>query len=364
MPQLFDALAFARGPAMKNRFMLAPLTNMQSHDDGTLSEEEYRWLTMRAQGGFAITMTCAACVQAAGQGFRGQLGIYADKHIPGLSRLAKSIREFGSIGIVQLHHAGIRSPKELTGVPPVGPSEDSETGARALISGEVERLAEDFIAAAVRADRAGFDGVELHGAHGYILCAFLSSEMNRRTDDWGGTLENRARLLRNILAGIRRRCRSDFILGVRLSPERFGLKLDETSAFAGELMQSGQIDFLDMSLFDVFKEPAEPEHRGKKLISFFTKPNRGATRLGVAGKIANGHDATWVLEQGCDFAAVGRSAILHHDLPNRVAADPQFKPVELPVSTAHLEAEGVSPKFVGYLRNFKGFVREGEALEA
>ncbi|HWU25774.1 MAG TPA: hypothetical protein VN154_05170, partial [Rhizomicrobium sp.] len=91
MPQLFDALAFARGPVMKNRFMLAPLTNMQSHDDGTLSEEEFRWLTMRAEGGFGVTMTCAATVQATGQGFRGQLGIYADKHIAGLSRLAKTI---------------------------------------------------------------------------------------------------------------------------------------------------------------------------------------------------------------------------------------------------------------------------------
>ena len=87
MMSLFDSVPFAHGPAMKNRFMLAPLTNQQSHDDGTLSDEEFRWLTMRAQGGFGLTMTCAAHVQKVGQGFPGQLGCFGREHVPGLSRL-------------------------------------------------------------------------------------------------------------------------------------------------------------------------------------------------------------------------------------------------------------------------------------
>ena len=90
MTDLFAPLTFTRGPAMKNRFMLAPLTNCQSHEDGRLSDEEFRWLTLRAAGGFGLTMTCASHVQAQGRGFPGQLGIYSDAHLEGLSRLAES----------------------------------------------------------------------------------------------------------------------------------------------------------------------------------------------------------------------------------------------------------------------------------
>jgi 2,4-dienoyl-CoA reductase-like NADH-dependent reductase (Old Yellow Enzyme family) len=216
MIDLFAPLAFTRGPAMKNRFMLAPLTNCQSHDDGRLSDEEFRWLTLRAAGGFGLTMTCASHVQAQGRGFPGQLGIFSDAHLEGLSRLAAAMKEAGTVAIVQLHHAGMRSPRELIGTQPVCPSDDAETGARALTLEEVERLKEDFIAAAVRAERAGFDGVELHGAHGYVLCQFLSAETNRRNDRYGGSLENRSRLLFDIVAGVRAKCRSDFTVGVRL----------------------------------------------------------------------------------------------------------------------------------------------------
>ena len=88
MTILFDPVTFAHGPSMPNRFMLAPLTNMQSHADGSLSEAEHHWLTMRARGGFGLTMTCAAHVQAVGQGFPGQLGTFSDHHVEGLARLA------------------------------------------------------------------------------------------------------------------------------------------------------------------------------------------------------------------------------------------------------------------------------------
>ena len=98
---------------MKNRFMLAPLTNSQSHEDGIMSEEEFHWLTMRSKGGFGLTMTCAAHVQAIGKGFPGQLGVFSDDHLEGLIRLAKEIKSNNSLAIVQLHHAGMRSPKEL-----------------------------------------------------------------------------------------------------------------------------------------------------------------------------------------------------------------------------------------------------------
>jgi 2,4-dienoyl-CoA reductase-like NADH-dependent reductase (Old Yellow Enzyme family) len=336
--------------------MLAPLTNLQSHPDGTLSHDEHRWLTLRAQGGFGLTMTAAAHVQRIGQGFPGQVGIFSDIHIPGLARLAEDIRKAGSLAVVQLHHAGMRSPAGLIGEAPVCPSEDTDTGSRALTLDEVHSLRDDFIAAAVRADKAGFDGVEIHGAHGYILCQFLSAETNRRTDAYGGSPENRARLILEILDGVRAACRPDFNLGLRLSPERFGLSLMEVRDLAGRLFSEAKIDYLDMSLWDCFKEPVEEAHRGRTLMSYFTDLPRGDVRLGVAGKIMSAADARAMLDAGADFVLLGRAAILHHDWPQKARANPDFRPVSLPVTRAHLEAEGLGPAFVTYMATWAGFV--------
>jgi len=357
----FESLGFLCGPEMKNRFMLAPLTNLQSHADGRLSEDEFKWLTMRARGGFGLTMTCAAHVQAIGQGFPGQLGIFGDEHLEGLTRLAKGIREHDSVAIIQLHHAGMRSPEALIGQAPICPSDNEETGARAMSLAEVETLIEDFVTAAVRAEQAGFDGVEIHGAHGYVLGQFFSAEINQRQDRYGGTLENRSRILFEIIAGIRDRCRSDFTIGVRLSAERFGVVLTEARELAQRLMREGKIDFLDMSLWDVFKEPAEEAHRGRSLLSYFTDLDRGDVRLGVAGKIHGAADVQACLEAGVDFVLIGRGAILHHDFPEQVRNSADFEMVQVPVSSDYLRSQGLGDAFVEYMSSWAGFV---EALPA
>lgn len=356
MTNLFEPLTFTRGPDMKNRFMLAPLTNTQSHEDGRLSDEEFHWLTMRAKGGFGLTMTCAAHVQAVGQGFPGQLGIFSDDHLEGLTRLASAIKAAGSVSSVQLHHAGMRSPKELIGEKPHCPSDNEEFGARAMSTVEVEQMIEDFISGAVRAEKAGFDGVELHGAHGYILCQFLSPGVNLRDDKYGGSLENRTRPLFDIIDGIRARCGDNFQLGVRLSPERFDVKLDEIVEVAGRLMREDKIDYLDMSLWNVFKEPSDEAFKGKSLMSYFTELDRGNVRLGVAGKIQRPQDAQRCLEEGCDFVLLGRAAILTHDFPNRLEADAAYEPVTIPVTAAYLNEQGLSERFVEYMGQWPGFV--------
>lgn len=376
---MFAPLSLARGPCWKNRLALAPMTNQQSHPDGTLSDEEFRWLTMRAEGGFSLTMTCAAHVQENGQGFPGQLGVFDDRHIAGLSRLATAIRARGSVSSVQLHHAGCRSPRDIVAVP-VCPSDNEATGARGLTLAEVEQLVEDFVAAAVRCERAGFDGVEIHGAHGYILAQFLSPETNKRDDRYGGSNENRTRIIREIIAGIRTRCRPTFQLGLRISPERFGLVLGDMVKVAQDVLAEGSLDYLDVSLWDVFKEPEDESFRGRSLLSYFTSLERGDTRLGVAGKIRTVADAERALSLGVDFLLVGRAAIIHHDFPTlgtlligihhllvslllplfSAAADPEFRPLEPPISRAHLAAEGLSPAFIEYMARpfWGGFVKE------
>jgi len=350
-----DDLMLNHGSPIKNRLFLAPMTNCQSYDDGTLSDDEYRWLTMRAEGGFGLTMTCAAHVQAVGQGFPGQLGVFSDDHLPGLTRLAERIKALGSNASAQLHHAGSRSPKDLVGTP-VAPSEDPETGARALSESEVDQLIEDFIAAAVRCERAGFDGVEIHGAHGYILCQFFSPATNRRTDQFGGSLENRVRPISMILDGIRQRCAAEFQVGIRISPERFGVKLLEAVELARQILADSRYDYLDLSLWDVAKEPEDEELKGRTLLSYFTDLPRNGVKLGVAGKIGSGAIIQRMLDEGADFVSIGRAAILHHDFANRVLADPDFAQRSLPASTEYLAGEGLGPKLIEYVSRWDGFV--------
>ena len=356
MNKLLTPLSFTRGPDIKNRFMLAPLTNTQSHEDGTMSDEEFRWLTMRAKGGFGLTMTCASHIQAIGKGFPGQMGVFSDDHLNGLSRLSRQIKDHDSVSIVQLHHAGMRSPKELIGEDPVCPSDNEEFSARALSLEEVCTLRDDFIEAAVRSQKAGFDGVELHGAHGYILCQFLSDEVNLRSDQYGGGLDGRSLLLKEIIDGIRSECRSDFMLGLRLSSERFGIKLGESKQLAQELMVSGKIDFLDMSLWDVFKEPQEEEFKGKTLIEHFAELQRGDTRLGVAGGIRTPQDAQEAMGKGVDWVMLGRAAILNHNFPKLYEQNPEFAPPTIPMSAEYLSNEGLSQKFIEYMAKW-GFVK-------
>lgn len=356
MSNLFQPIHFKSGSSLKNRFMLAPLTNTQSHTDGRLSDDEYHWLTMRAKGGFGLTMTCAAHVQAVGQGFPGQLGIFGDEHLEGLTRLAKGIQAEDSLAVVQLHHAGMRSPEDLIGQAPVCPSDHEETGAVALSSEAVEALIEDFICAAERAEKAGFDGVEIHGAHGYILAQFLSATINQRQDQFGGSIENRMRPITAIIDGIRARCRPDFLLGLRLSPERFDVHLPDIIEVAKAILAAGKIDFLDMSLWDSFKEPEDEAYKGRSLLSYFTELKRGDVALGIAGKLRNPEEVNRAMESGIDFVMLGRAAILHHDFPLQMQADSNFTPVTNPVSADHLRAEGLGEAFITYMSGWKGFV--------
>jgi len=357
MSNLLSPLTFSRGPALKNRFMLAPLTNTQSFEDGRLSDEEFRWLTMRAEGGFGLTMTCASHVQEIGKGFPGQLGVFSDDHLEGLKRLSSKIKANGSVAICQLHHAGMRSPEDLIGQRPVCPSDNEKLNARGLSIAEVEELRDDFIKAAIRSEEAGFDGVELHGAHGYILAQFLSSDINKREDQYGQSLTNRSRILFEIIEGIRSECNPNFIVGVRLSPERFGLKLKEITILAEQLMTSNKIDFLDMSLWDVFKEPEEEEFKGKKLITYFTELERGNTRLGVAGAIKTPLDAEKTLAEGVDWIMLGRAAMLNHNFPKLYQANQAFSPTKIPVTEDYLKNEGLSEKFIQYISKW-GFTSE------
>jgi 2,4-dienoyl-CoA reductase-like NADH-dependent reductase (Old Yellow Enzyme family) len=153
-------------------------------------------------------------------------------------------------------------------------------------------------------------------------------------------------------------CGPDFALAVRLSPERFGMVLDEIRTVFEQLGGDGRVDLIDMSLWDCFKEPVDEAHQGRSLAEIVASWDRGAARLGVAGKIHDPADAQRVLDLGIDVAVLGRVAILHHDYPQRVQTDPGFVPRRAPVPRDVLLSEGVSPSFVDYLAGTFRFVAD------
>lgn len=355
-PTLLTPLTFNHGPALPNRFMLAPLTNQQSGADGVLSDDEQAWLTLRAAGGFGGVMTAAAFVQDTGRGFPGQLGVADDAHLPGLTALASALQARGALAFTQLQHAGSRSTSALIGTTPVAPSDGRH--ARALTLAEIEGVRDAFIAAAVRSQQAGMDGTELHAAHGYLLSEFLSPELNRRTDDYGGSFDNRRRLLDEIIEGVRTACGEDFILGVRLSPERFGINTGDAIELTQMLVLDDRLDFVDISLWDTFKAAEDLAFAEKSLAAWFGDAARDGVRVGFAGKLYDPQGAERALDLGADFVLLGRGAILMHDFPHRYAADRQFAPLRPPMDAARLAAEGISSTFAAYLRNWEGFIAD------
>ena len=301
---LFQPLDLLHGPAMRNRFMLAPLTNQQSEFNGIASEFDLEWTRQLAQSGYALIQTCAATVEAGGIAFARQMGIHCDAHLPGLTDIATAIRAGGGLSAVQLHHAGHRANPVLGGVPAPA-SGRTLPGVNALTTEEVERIRDSFIAAATRAELAGFDGVAIHGAFGWILSEFLSPLLNDRTDKYGGSLENRARLTVEVIEGVRRACGDQFQIGWRLSVERYGLQLEELRDITADILGRKLIDYLDLALWDSAQIVREGAFQGQKMLSVFANIPRKRVRLGVAGEIMITRRAAKPREEGSDFVLVG-----------------------------------------------------------
>lgn len=356
MTSLFEPLVFRTGLSARNRIVLAPLTNMQSNADGSLGDDEFRWLTSRADGGYGIVMTCAAHVAKDGQGWPGELGVFDDSLVPGLTRLARALHDRGCKAFVQIFHGGVRADRAVTGIEPWSASDGD--GARAATDEDIHRVIGQFADAASRARAAGFDGVEIHGAHGYLFTQFLSSTQNRRTDAWGGSLENRARLVREAMRAVRARAGASFTVGVRLSPEDFGnargLDLDESIQTARWLAEDGA-DFIHLSLWHALNHTAKRPDRNA--IPLFRAVLPDDVRVLAAGAIWTPVEAEQVMTLGADAVVLGRSAIANADWPRR-AIDPRWEPRRPPVTVEWLHESGLSRGFAEYMRRFKGFVAD------
>jgi 2,4-dienoyl-CoA reductase-like NADH-dependent reductase (Old Yellow Enzyme family) len=353
---LLDTLRFRNGITARNRIALAAMTNSQSHADGSLSDDELRWLEVRADGGFGIIATCATHVSRDGQGWAGELGIFDDSLLPDWRRLAASMQQRGALPIAQIFHGGLRARADLIGGRPWSASSDEATGARAATEADIEGIINAFGDAAARAHAAGMAGVEIHGAHGYLFSQFLSVLQNRRDDAWGGSLENRFRLLRMVTRTVRARVPASFIVGVRLSPEDFGnakgLDLDESLQVARWLGEEG-IDFLHASLWDVRRNSIK--RPDTHVLPLFRQAISSDIPLFVAGKIWTRADADHAFALGADAIALGRPAIVNPDWPLRIA-DPDWQPRRPPLTAAEFRALGLNDRFIESLRSRPDFV--------
>ena len=354
---ILSPLTFRNGATAKNRVMLAPMTNLQSHADGTLSDDELNWLTRRAVGGFGIVMTCAAHVAKDGQGWPGELGVFDDAQIPGLTKIAKNMHDHGSLAFAQIFHGGLRADSKVTGERTWSANE-VEGGPRAATEEDLQRVIAQYAAAAARVHTAGFDGVEIHGAHGYLLTQFLSNIENTRSDAWGGALENRARLIREVTRGVRAKVPASFVVGVRVSPEdganARGIDLDE-SVSVGKWLADDGADFIHLSLWRAEKNSRKrpDEH----VVSIYKKALPADVRIFAAGNIWTRADADALLNLGADGVALGRSAIANPDWPLQVA-EKNWEPRRPPLTVAELQDRGLSPAFADYMKQWKGFVAE------
>ncbi len=345
------------GLALRDRIAMAPLTNTQSHPDGTLADDELEWLTRRARDGFGWISTCAAFVSEEGHAWKGQLGIASDDHLPGLTRLASSLHEHDAIAVVQLHHGGAKADLAPTKLSTGGPE-----GCRAATSDDLARVTADFVAAAQRAEAAGFDGVEIHGANRYLFTQFLAPADNPRDDAYGGTLDGRARLLRETMRAVRDAVAPKFAVGVRLSPVDLwnvrGLKLADGVQVGQWLVDDGA-DFVHLSLMDAGgTAPHEPE--AGVIARAFREALQSDVPIFAAGGVWTRPDAKRARDAGVDVVVIGRASIAHPDWPRASAAE-DFAPHKPPWSEAFLTRVAVGANLVAYLSGMSGMVEGGKA---
>lgn len=350
------------GVLAHNRIMLAALTNTQSHDDGTAGADEIAWLKSRAEGGFGTITTCASHVQLQGKGFKGQLGVFSDELKDGLWQVSQPLSEQGAVTLVQIYHGGIRAYFAPDDMAIVGPSaaEIERNGkpytTLAMSEEQIHETVKAFAAAAKRSYRSGFSGVEIHGAHGYLLTQFLSHKYNTRTDGYGGNPENRARFVYEVFDAIKAAQARTSVLCIRLSPEGYGQDPDEVLAVAKELAER-KADIIHISLKRYDQAFSSGTFKGQSILSTYRQQLDPNVAVAVAGGIITKEDGEQALTLGADFCALGKIAIGNGTWPQTVASG-DAQPVLPPYSPEYLHSQAVSPDFVQYLRKFPNFVAD------
>lgn len=205
---------------IKNRITMAPTVKFYAGEDGMVTDEFVKHYEERAKHGCGLIVLEATCVAKEGRLAPSQLGLWCDEQIEGHSKITEAVHKYGTLIIPQIHFGGLGTHPECG--PMVSPSKVTwnngfgEAEAVELTTDDIKRIVGQFIDAAIRAKKAGYDGVQLHACHAYLINDFASN-VNKRTDEYGGSVENKARFGCEIIEGIRKACGEDFIISARIS---------------------------------------------------------------------------------------------------------------------------------------------------
>lgn len=330
-----------------NRLQLAPMTNRLSHAGGGISDNDIDWFRSRGEAGFGTIVTGGLSVSPEGQLHVDQPRADEDQFIDGLRRLALA-REPGTVLLGQLLHGGLRvNYWEDRATTPVAPS--AGPGVRELTDAEIEGLLDAYVAAAARTIAAGFDGVDVHAAHGYLPAQFLSSTENQRTDRWGGSFANRARFTLELITRMRAELPASSVIQLRLSAEDMrqsrGIDLDE-SAELSRLGVEAEADTISLSVWDIHKPAQKYSHTTP--VEYVKSRLGDAAPLVIAGKIWSAEDAQLGFDQGADQLAIGRASVFNRDAPT-ILRTPGREPQRPPVPATALPGEGVPAPFISHL---------------
>jgi 2,4-dienoyl-CoA reductase-like NADH-dependent reductase (Old Yellow Enzyme family) len=330
MPTLFSDYKL-KNHIVKNRIVFPPVVCFHyAGSDGIVIDRNVAHYTTRARGGPGIIINEATSVREEGRLAPFQLGIWSDAHIPGLSRIAETVKKNNVLSLIQIHHAGLISPESVTKTPG-GPSEDEKKpGSRSLSVDEIHLIRDAFIAGALRAKKAGFDGIELHGAHGYLLTEFASTFFNKRKDEYGGDLNGRMKLATEIIKGIRTVCGNDFIIDYRLGANA---PLLEDGIKIAKYLESLGIDIIHVShggsLLNLPRTPKDFEFNWIVYSGTVIKTHVKIPVI-VVNEIKTPERASWLIENNkTDFVALARPQLADPDWANHVKND---KPINLCLS--------------------------------
>jgi len=308
---------------INNRIMIPAIVRRKADDNGFVTDELIDSYVEHARSGASLITVEASYVQKNGAILPNQLGIYSDEHIEGLSRLSKAIKDEGVTTIIQLVHAGRMSCCGDLVAPSAVPFEDRDTP-RELTIEEIEEIALSFKEATIRACRAGFQGVEIHNAHGYLLSQFLSPLSNMRTDEYGGTLERRCKLVLDIVYSIRSILGMYRILSVRLGAIDAGfangLKIDESKLVSLWLERVGA-DLINVSLNNVASKLGGSRTRRDMALIDLSRQIKELVnvKVCVAGGIRSAEHVQHILDGGyADMVAVCRAVLADPQFPNKV----------------------------------------------
>jgi 2,4-dienoyl-CoA reductase-like NADH-dependent reductase (Old Yellow Enzyme family) len=305
--QLFSGFKL-KGLRVKNRVVFPPMVCFgYTGDDGFASAKNLEHYRLRAESGAGIIITEATSVKKDGRAATTQLGVWSDEHIAGLCEIATIVRGLGSVSLLQLHHAGLVSPQGVNPAP-AGPSAEADKpSSRELSPDEIRDIIKAYILGAFRAREAGFDGVELHGAHGYLINQFANPLWNHRTDEYGGSFENRMRFASEIIQGIREICGNEFILGYRMGANTPALEDGIKTAL---YLVSLGVDYIHVSHGGNLQNlPRPPKGFDFNWIVYSGVKVREHLKIPVivVNEIKTAERANFLVESGqADFVSIGR----------------------------------------------------------